>query len=185
MYGLVNKAVQELICQKFGSEVWERIKLKAGVEIDVFISNEGYDDAITYRLVGAATEILGVDASAVLQTFGEHWVTETAERGYGALMDASGNSLPEFLANLPNFHARVKLLFPNLHPPQFKVSDLQETSLHLHYYSHRPGLAHFVIGLIRGLGTRFKTHVETTILSTRDEGLDHDTFLVQWGAPQS
>jgi hypothetical protein len=181
MYGLVNKAVQELVCSKFGAETWERIKQKAGVDIDVFISHESYDDAITYRLVGAATEILGVEGAVVLETFGEHWVTVTAEEGYGELMRASGDSLPDFLVNLPNFHARVKLLFPNLHPPTFKVSDLTESTLHLHYYSHRPGLAPFVVGLVRGLGQRFNTPVTTTLLSSREQGLDHDTFLVSWG----
>jgi hypothetical protein len=182
MYGLVNKAIQELVCAKFGLDAWERIKAKAGVDIDLFISHESYEDGITYRLVGAATEILGVDGAIVLETFGEHWVTVTAEQGYGELMSASGDSLSEFLLNLPNFHARVKLLFPNLHPPTFKVSDVTESTLHLHYYSHRPGLAPFVIGLMRGLGQRFNTPVATTLLSSREQGLDHDTFLVSWEA---
>ena len=181
MYGLVNKAIQELVCSKFGDGAWERIKAKAGVDIDLFISHESYDDGMTYRLVGAATEILGVDGSVVLETFGEHWVTVTAEQGYGELMSASGDSLADFLTNLPNFHARVKLLFPNLHPPTFKVSHVTDSTLHLHYYSHRPGLAPFVVGLVRGLGQRFSTQVTTTLLSSREQGLDHDTFLVNWG----
>lgn len=32
-----------------------------------------------------------------------------------------------------------------------------DKSLLLHYYTHREGLAHFVVGLVRGLGKMFKT----------------------------
>ena len=59
MYGLVNKAVEELVVSNFGEDKWELIKSKAGVDVDVFISNESYPDSMTYDLVGAASEVLG------------------------------------------------------------------------------------------------------------------------------
>lgn len=34
MYGMVNKAVEGLVCQQFGEEAWEAIKERAGVEVD-------------------------------------------------------------------------------------------------------------------------------------------------------
>jgi hypothetical protein len=180
MYGLVNKAVEGLICSRFGEETWERIKAKAGVDVDAFISNDGYPDETTYKLVGAASEVLGMPAAAVLEAFGEYWITHTSREGYGHLMDAGGRTLPEFLENLPNFHARVTLIFPKLEPPSFKVSDRTADSLRLHYYSHRQGLAPFVTGLLRGLGIMFKTGIESSIVSSRETGNDHDVFLVRW-----
>ena len=53
MYGLVNKAVEGLICSRFGEDIWEPIKRGAGVEVDVLLSMEGYPDDVTYRLVTA------------------------------------------------------------------------------------------------------------------------------------
>ena len=63
MYGLVNKAVEEMVCMHHGEPAWERIKAQAGIDVDVFMSNEGYPDDVTYRLVGAASAVLGVPPS--------------------------------------------------------------------------------------------------------------------------
>lgn len=181
MYGMVNKAVEDMVCALHGEAMWERIKERAGVEVDVFISNEGYPDELTYKLVGAASELTGIPPAGILEAFGEHWVLKTAHEGYGELMDAGGKSLPEFLVNLPNFHARVSMVFPKLQPPRFRVSEVTERSLHLQYHTHRRGLAPFVVGLLKGLGRRFNTPLKNvTLIQSRDQGAEHDIFLVEW-----
>jgi len=40
MYGLVNKAVENLVVSNFGDDKSESIKAKAGVGVNAFISNE-------------------------------------------------------------------------------------------------------------------------------------------------
>lgn len=180
MYGMVNNAIQELVCSRFGEDAWERIMQRAGVDIDVFVSNEGYDDKITYDLVGAASVELGLPADAILEAFGEHWILHTGRIGYGQLLNAVGKDLPEFLRNLPAFHTRVKLMLPNLQPPRFEVSDQTPTSLVLHYYTHRPGLSAFVVGLAKGLGQMFHTPVTVSIIKTKGPSSDHDAFLIAW-----
>ncbi len=47
MYGLVNNAVQGLITEQFGKDTWERIKARAGVHLDGFLSMEPYSDDVT------------------------------------------------------------------------------------------------------------------------------------------
>ena len=66
MYGMVNKAVEEMVVLHHGEAVWEEIKAKAGVDVDVFMSNESYSDDVTYNLVGAASAVLGVPADQIL-----------------------------------------------------------------------------------------------------------------------
>lgn len=180
MYGLVNKAVEEMVCLHHGEEAWEKIKAAAGVDVDVFMSNEAYPDDVTYRLVGAASEVLGVSVERILFGFGEHWVLHTARDAYGGLLQAAGKTLPEFLQNLPDFHSRVSMIFPDLRPPQFSCSDIGPDSLRLHYRSHRKGLAPFVIGLISGLGKMFDTPVTARRVESVDDGADHDVFLLSW-----
>lgn len=183
MYGLVNKAVEDLVVTNFGEDKWEAIKLKAGVDVDAFISNEGYPDEMTYTLVGAASEVLGLPAEQILIAFGEHWVLKTAAHSYGPMMKSGGKSLKEFLVNLPNFHTRVAMIFPNLQPPRFECTDITETSLNLHYFTHRPGLTTFVIGLVQGLGKLYNTPATATATKTREAGADHDVFEVKWEIP--
>lgn len=180
MYGMVNIAVQELITERFGEATWQRIKSRAGCDVDVFISNEGYDDKLTYDLVAAASAELNLTPDQVLEAFGEHWILHTGRKGYGPLLAQTGKTLPEFLNNLPAFHARVLLILPNLKPPRFDVSNVTENSLHLHYHTFRPGLTAFMVGLLKGLGSMLNTPVTVAPISTRSEGFDHDTFLVTW-----
>tara|TARA_R110002049_G_scaffold13192_1_gene57776 strand:+ start:808 stop:1362 length:555 start_codon:yes stop_codon:yes gene_type:complete len=180
MYGLVNKAVEDLVVSNFGEDKWEAIKEKAGIEVDAFISNEGYPDEMTYQLVGAASEVLGMPADQILVAFGEHWVLKTAAESYGPMMKSGGATLKDFLINLPNFHTRVKMIYPNLQPPRFETSDVTETSLRLHYFTHRPGLSSFVIGLVQGLGKLYQSPATATQVASKDSGDDHDVFEVAW-----
>ncbi len=180
MYGMVNRAIEEMVISGHGEAVWERIKERAGVDVEVFVSNEGYDDSLTYGLVGAASAELGVPAEKILEAFGVHWVVQTAQKGYGDLMASGGDTFREFVLNLPNFHARLSMIFPHLRPPEFACSEVEEHSLRLHYRSQRAGLAPFVRGLIVGLGQLFNTAVEVTQATDKSSGADHDEFIVRW-----
>ncbi|MCC5656510.1 heme NO-binding domain-containing protein [Nostoc sp. XA010] len=178
MYGLVNKAIQDMVCSRFGEETWKEIKHKAEVDIDVFLNMEGYPDDITHKLIKAASVVLSLSTQQIMQAFGEFWVHYTAQEGYGEMMDMSGDTLPEFLENLDNLHARVGVSFPNLQPPSFECTDMKENSLSLHYRSDREGLTPMILGLVQGLGNRFDTEVDITQTQNRDEGAEHDEFLV-------
>jgi Haem-NO-binding len=180
MYGMVNKAVEDMVVMHHGEPVWEKIRARAGVDVEVFISNEGYPDELTYNLVAAASELLQVPVEKILIGFGEHWVLHTARQHYGGMLRAGGATLPEFLRNLPVFHTRVAMMFPKLQPPRFECSDLTEQSLKLHYFSRRAGLAPFVIGLMQGVGKMFDTPVTARQIAAREQGADHDVFELTW-----
>lgn len=180
MYGLVNKAIEDMVCSHFGEETWKKIKQKADLEVDSFISMEGYPDDVTHKLVKAASEVLGLSAAEIMQAFGEFWVQYTAQEGYGEMMEMSGDNLPEFLENLDNLHARVGVIFPQLRPPSFDCTDQTDETLNLHYQSSREGLAPMVVGLVKGLGTRFDTEVDITQTKSREDGSDHDEFMIKY-----
>lgn len=180
MLGIVNKALVDLIRKEHGDETWQRVRRAAGVGSDVFLSGERYPDHVTYRLVSAASDLLDAPPEALLEAFGEHWIRFTAEEGYGALLGAIGDNVSEFLANLENFHTRVVMMLPKVEPPGFEVTDLRPGTMRLHYHTSRPGLAPFVIGILRGLGVRFGAKVEARLVESRERGADHDVFEVTW-----
>ncbi|MBA4144364.1 MAG: heme NO-binding protein [Azospira oryzae] len=180
MYGIINKAIEDLIKENFGEEKWDHILKRSGIEMDFFIGNEPYDDDITFKLAIAASEETGLSLSDVLITFGEWWVLRTCKQKYGGLMAAGGTSLKEFLQNLPVFHNRVMLIYPKLTPPEFRVSDQTEKSILIHYFSKRQGLQEFVRGLLQGLGKLYETSVDIDLIQTRNEGDNHEIYKVSW-----
>lgn len=180
MYGIVNKAIEDLVRENFGDDQWEAIKQRSQVDIDFFLSNEPYDDAITYQLAQAAADVTGMSIEQVLIAFGEWWILRTGKEKYGGLMHSGGTTFAEFMHHLPLFHNRVMLIYPHLTPPEFQISDETDHSLKLHYFSKREGLQDFVRGLIQGLGKMFNTSLTIELLTSRQQGHDHETFLINW-----
>lgn len=180
MYGLVNRAVEELVCTQFGEATWEAIRAEAEVDIEVFVSMEPYADDVTYKLVNAASKILGISAETVLITFGEYWTLYTAREGYGELLKMSGNTFPEFLRNLDNMHARVGLLYPELQPPSFECTDVNDHGMLLHYRSHREGMAPLVVGLLQGLSKMFAINLAIEHVQKRPVDGKHDVFKLTY-----
>lgn len=180
MYGLVNQAIEDLVRTRFGDGSWESIKARAGVRAPQFVAMQPYPDAMTFDLVAAASQELGVPAHQLLEAFGEYWTRYTARKGYGEFLSLGGQSFVAFVQNLDLLHSHVALSMPDLQPPSFWCTDMTDTSLVLHYRSHRDGLQHMVLGLVRGLGEMFDTEVTIQHTRSKAEGADHDEFAVQY-----
>lgn len=186
MYGLVNKAVEGLILSNYGEETWDKIKQSAGVDVEIFISNDPYPDNITYDLLKAATEILKTPTADLLRWLGHYWISNIAVQHYGAMMDAGGDTLLEFMKNLPNFHRRVKMIFPELEPPVFRLQREEESSMELIYESTRNGLEMFVVGLLEGLAKRYNVEIHIQqhpypAENTKDH-INRVLFMVEWNS---
>jgi hypothetical protein len=71
-------------------------------------------------------------------------------------------------------------IYPKLTPPEFKVKDIREKSLTLHYISKRQGLQEFVRGLLEGLSIMFDTPTTIELVQSRDEGAAFEIFKISW-----
>ena len=180
MYGLVNKAVETMVRAGFGDETWRKVRERADLPDEPFLSMRTYPDTVTWALVSAASDELGMAPDAVLEAFGRYWVRYSAAEGYGQMLALFGGSLREFLLNLDEMHARLGLSFPDLAPPSFAVTHVTDDALVLHYRSHRDGLAWFVVGLIHGLAERFDEAVVVTHTERKSDGAEHDRFRIVW-----
>jgi Haem-NO-binding len=180
MYGLINRAVEGLIKKQFGDDKWEEIKSKSGFDDEGFIGMKSYPDQFTYKLIETASDVLKISSTEILESFGEHWVLYTSEEGYGSMMKAGGNTLPEFLKNLNMMHFRLGNIMPEMKMPEFEVTDEQTNCLHLHYRSTRMGLAPMVIGLTKGLGKRFNISCDVKQIAFKLDDNTHDIFEVKW-----
>ena len=179
MYGLVNRALQQMVRSQHGEQLWDEIRTKAGIAHEAFMRMDSYPDEMTYRLVAAASEVLGRPADDLLREFGHYWTRYTLDEGYGALLAALGATLHEALAALDAMHARVALLYPSLKPPTFSVNSDDPSRILLEYRSHRQGLAPMAIGLIEGMGERYGVTLAIAHLHARGDQHDHDLFEIR------
>lgn len=180
MYGLVNRAVQDLLTSIKGEAGWERVRQRAGHDDDTFVAMQTYPDELTFRLVGAASEELGMPPEQVLHAFGEYWILFTAQKGYGHLLDAFGNSTMEFMSHLNEMHGRVETMFSEMNMPEFALESSSQDGRQfiIAYRSQRQGLAPFVLGLLQGLGKRFNEQLQIRQISDRAQGAESDRFEI-------
>lgn len=180
MYGLVNKAIKDLVVTNHGVEKWKEICLLSDFHDEEFIGMNPYPDKLTYDLVKNASRVLRADAAAILEAFGEYWILYTADEGYGDLMDLTGSSFVEFLSNLDMLHYRINNIMPELAAPQFSTRNETEKSVELEYRSHREGLVPMLYGLIKGLGKRFDLVVTIEHIQEKNAENDCHVFLIKW-----
>ena len=179
MYGMVNQGIQQFVCDNLGQETWDEIHRKSGIKTEGFVTMLSYDDEITYRLVGAASDVLGISSAEVLETFGDFWIDYASNSVIGKLLTFGGETLIENLYNLNELHERIRLSLPHLRPPTFEFVETGGDWNELHYYSERSGMQPMVIGLIRGLARACGETVEVKLLQSRLDGFDHDIFALR------
>jgi len=178
MYGMVNRAIEQMVVSNHGQEVWDKICQQADVSHVAFGAMETYPDDVTYALVGAASEILGPSVDELLEAFGEYWVEYAADAGFDDMMTMFGQSLTDFLINLDHMHSHISSAFPDLQPPSFHCHENEDRTLTLKYFSTRAGLAPMVKGLLTGLGHRFNTPIKVDWVQSKGENGTHDEFRV-------
>lgn len=183
MYGLVNRAIEELVVERAGRLAWEVAKRRAGVQVPSFISMRAYPDQMSFDLVAAASHVLGIPVPEVLREFGRHWVLFTGGGAYGSLFRVAGSSVREVLQGLDGLHSRLSTSMPELLPPSVAVVGESAEGLRVRYESSREGLEAMMIGLIEGLGELFETPVEVEHVVSRAQGAEAEEFLVRFAKP--
>ncbi len=179
MYGIVNQSIHELVLADFGEERWQEIMKASGIDEAFFISDEFYDDDISYELIAASAEIVNISSNDFMERFGEFWILETAQKKYGELLRSSGSDFIDFVMKLPNFHNRILLVYPKLTPPEFLVEKVAEDELLMHYFSLRVGLSSFVIGSIKGLAKIYDANIEIKQINDVNSEHNHETFTIK------
>ncbi|XP_040423024.1 guanylate cyclase soluble subunit beta-2-like isoform X8 [Cygnus olor] len=183
MYGFINTCLKSLVVEKYGEEVWEKLRLQAGVQ-DTFLTFEVYKDEITMQLVDKACKVLGVPADMVLKEFGEYFFEFCKRSGYDHMLRTLGGNLYEFIENLDALHSYLSLSYQEMNAPSFRVEKNEDGSMHLHYYSDRRGLYHIVPGIIGAAALDFfNIEISMEIVNQTEEEertgkKEHIVFLV-------
>ena len=180
MHGLINSAIQSYVVETHGLNTWDHLKLAADCNVDFFISMDSYDDNITYSLVAAAPEVLGVSQGRFLESIGEFWVPYVGKGDYKEIFKMAGSDFISFIQNINNMHSRVMTLMPDLVPPTFTCKNITDNSMMVDYYSKRDGLAPMVVGLLRGLAVWFKLEMTIQWVIKKTESINYDQFYIEF-----
>ena len=158
MKGIIFNLVQEVVVQAHGEDAWDDILDAAGLD-GAYTSLGSYPDDDLFRLVAAASSLLGADAHDVVRSLGEGAIPLLAERFPEFFEHPS--TLPFVLTLNDIIHPEVRKLYPGAEVPVFEFGAVTDTDLELGYQSPRK-LCALAEGFIVGAANHFGEQVTIT-----------------------
>lgn len=155
MYGMIHRAVREMVTETAGAETWREIERDAVVGPREMISALVYDDSVTFAIVTAASARLGISVEDALRAFGRYWIRFTVQGPYADIIRFTGRDIVTVIANLDRMHSAVLAAMPDARMPSFSIVESAPRALRVRYKSERSGLDTFVAGLMEGLLDHF------------------------------
>lgn len=153
MKGVIFNLAEEVIVASHGEDTWDALLDAAGLD-GSYTSLGNYPDSDLFRLVDAASSLLGVPAGDVVRTLGEGALPLLAGR-YPAFF-AGHSSTRSFVLTLNEvIHSEVRKLYPGAEVPEFDFDDSDPACLVVSYRSPRKlcALAEgFILGAARHYG---------------------------------
>lgn len=163
MMGMILQALPEMLGAHFGTDVWERVRARAGLEEETFLSTDVYPDERFSVLLSAAAAELRLSPGVVAELAGEAFASGGMMRVFGPILRAAGDTFPEVLQNLGALHSRVGSSVGT--PPELVCTRSGPGEAELRYRSSRTYMGPFLVGTLRGLGKRFGQDVDVEIRS--------------------
>lgn len=176
MYGLINQAIKDMVLTTpDGEQKWHEICQAVRVSEADFEALQPYQDSMTSALVQATAQKLNTSSEDILYKFGYHWISFTAEQGYGEIVDLFGKDFRTCLKNLNRMHGHMGAMMPALNPPRFTLTEHSPDRVTLHYFSIREGLGPMVVGLLDGLADKYGDTISIQFVPKGSRS-DHDEF---------
>lgn len=176
MKGIIFNLVQEVVVQAHGEDAWDDILDAAGLD-GAYTSLGSYPDDDLFRLVAAASSLLGADAHDVVRSLGEGAIPLLAERFPEFFEHPS--TLPFVLTLNDIIHPEVRKLYPGADVPEFDFDDSSPDSLSMGYRSPRK-LCALAEGLIEGAADQFEETVSIAQSSCMNRGDEKCTLVISF-----
>jgi len=135
MKGIIFNLAEEVLTQAHGSEVWDSILERAGVD-GAYTSLGSYADQELIALVRAASEITGIEDATVVRQVGEGAMPLLAQR-YPLFFTPHTSTRAFVLTVNEIIHPEVRKLYPGADAPEFDFDTSDADVLVLGYRSSR------------------------------------------------
>ncbi|XP_055900175.1 soluble guanylate cyclase 88E-like isoform X1 [Biomphalaria glabrata] len=166
MYGLLLQSSADFLKNKYGEELWEKIRKECNLTMSGFATHNIYSENIMVDMASAASKITGDTLETIMDCFGVEFVNFVGQFGYDRILKVLGRHMRDFLNGLDNLHEYLRFSYPKLKPPSFFVEDETKNGLTLTYRSRRKGFLHYVKGQIRQVGKVFyNTRVDIFVVA--------------------
>ena len=106
----------------------------------------------------------------MLEKFGEYTFSVYWRKSkHDSLLDALGYTMEELISNLDALHLHLSSTYTKMVAPSFSCESLPQ-GLRVHYHSCRPGLVHYVKGVLQSVAENiYRLNVDVVIEKCEEE----------------
>lgn len=168
MKGIVFHLLEQVVTKHYGEKTWDTLLLDAGLE-GVYTSLGSYDDAELFKIVGAASQRLGLPPGDIVSWFGRNAMPLLSHH-YGKVF-ANHTSTRAFVLTLNSIiHPEVRKMYPGADVPNFDFDTSSPDVLVMHYRSKRQ-MCSFAEGLLLGAADHFQetAHIDHPLCMHRGD----------------
>ena len=147
MKGIVFTEFLELVEQKFGLEMVDRIITQSNLESKgIYTAIGTYEFSEMLQLLQNLHNNTGIEINDLLRIYGEYFFS-VLESNYGRLIARYSTPLDMLASIEKHIHVEVQKIYPDASLPTFDVVSLKENSLEMIYKSDK-AMHHFGLGLM-------------------------------------
>lgn len=151
MHGLMNRAIQNFICDTYGHAMWDSVVKQAAIGISEFEAMLIYDDPLTEKVLDGACHCLSKTRASVLEDIGTYLISDPQIDAPRRLLRFSGISYEDFLLSLDELPDRAKLAISDLTLPKLELCCLDSGGYVLLVDAKPQGFGHVMVGVLRAL----------------------------------
>lgn len=174
MYGMIHRAMREMISEQLGKEAWLALEKKLQIGPAELLTGMVYEDALTLEIIAEAAARLNLTVDECLLEFGKYWIRYADRGAFSSIMNFTGQNLQNFINNLDHMHLAVSAAMPGTRLPSFTTLQISKDHLIVEYRSDRVGMEKFVQGLFQGLLERFRADGQVSVTSRKEKSIVFD-----------
>ncbi|NCV10055.1 MAG: hypothetical protein EBW44_00435 [Rhodobacteraceae bacterium] len=154
MLGVVNKAIEAFVCQRYGDKLWADLLIDLSLPGYEFEAMLTYEDGITYDLIDRLAKRQSKMHQDVLEDIGGYLVAEDSQASIRRLYDLND---------------RVALALDILEMPMIRVLPISAEKIHVRVAPKWLGFSDVLVGLLRALADDYGALVFMDRLADTDQ----------------
>lgn len=178
MKGIVFNVLNEMVDEKFGLEMWDKLLDKVQPDSEGIYTGVGsYEDSELVALVVGLSELTGIEVPVLIKEFGKYTLYKFKEF-YPKFFEQ--DDLRSFLQVLDGvIHVEVRKLYQEAYTPQIEYSEPDENTVKLVYKSKRK-MCHLAEGLIESSGDVFNEKIEVEQTQCMHDGAENCHIMIHF-----
>ncbi len=181
MHGLINRSIQNYVCDSYGVESWQRAVALADLPETDFEAMLSYEDNVTPLILDAVGAALRRPRDELMEDIGTYLVSHPNTEAVRRLLRFGGVNFADFLHSLDDLPARARLAVSDLHLPAIELMEHSDGRFSLLCDSPVAGYGNLLMGALRVMADDYGA---LALLDHASDGCGRETVSITLVEPE-